>query len=191
MTPRRSYRQFTTDLDGAPTTLGMSHVPIDGGASRHKVLGTLNDAMVNAIACLLRYRRHHFLARGARSHTAAWDFLDHSNNQQGHADLIAGHIMQLGGQPDFSPDKLLHHCSGESTNAPSVTDMLRENLLAAHLLVDDYHQFIELLNNAYPTTRDMLESILEVEQAHVVELAQLLQAASACGGQPGGNHETH
>ncbi len=180
MIPRSSPIQFTTAIGRAPTIFGMSHWPLDGGASRHEVLGTLNDALATAIVCLMRYRRHHFLARGTRSYTAAWDFLDHSNNQQGHADLIAGHIMQLGGQPDFSPDKLLNQCRVEHTNDPTVMDMLRENLIAAHLLVDDYREFIDYLRDSYPTTRRLLESIMEVEQAHVIELDHLLHATPAC-----------
>ncbi len=189
MTPCSSPIQFTTAIDRDPTTPGIAHWPCDGGASRHEVLGTLNDALANAIVCLLRYRRDHVLARGARSYTAAWDFLDHSNNQQRHADLIADHIMQLGGKPDFSCGKLLQHCRADHTEDPTVADMLRENLIAAHLLVDDYRQFIDYLRDAYPTTRHLLESIMEVEQAHVIDLTHLLQAASACVGQPRGDHE--
>ncbi|MCW2313023.1 ferritin-like domain-containing protein [Rhodoferax antarcticus] len=191
MTSRSAHIQFTTAIERVPTIPGMSHWPMDGSASQHEVLGTLNDAMANAIVCLLRYRSHHFLARSARSYAAAWDFLDHSNNQQGHADLIAEQIVLLGGQPDFTPDKLLQQCRAEHTNDPTVTDMLSENLIAAHLLVDDYRQFIVFLRDAYPTTRRMLESILEVEQAHVVELAQLLQVESACAWPPRRGHESH
>ena len=55
---------------------------------------------------MLRYRRHHFMAKGIESKSIADEFLAHSNEEQGHADQLAERIVQLGGEPDFSPQGL-------------------------------------------------------------------------------------
>ena len=174
--------QFTTAGDRAPTVCGLGHSPLDEDAKHDQVLALLNDALANAIVCVLRYRQHYFLARGARSHAVAWDFLDHSNDQQGHADLIAEHILQMGGQPDFSPEKLIHHWRAARADDSTVANILRSNLTAANLVMGDYRRYIVYLRDAYPSTRRVLESIIEDEQAHVAELSHLMQAAPAYDG---------
>jgi hypothetical protein len=52
-------------------------------------------------------RRHGWLRRGSRRIDAkgtADELLVHSNEEQGHADRLAERIVQLGGEPDFTPD---------------------------------------------------------------------------------------
>ena len=58
-------------------------------ADREIVLKLLNDSLATELVCVLRYRRHHFMARGIHSQSAAQEFLDHSNEEQGHADELA------------------------------------------------------------------------------------------------------
>ncbi len=73
-------------------------------ADRETVLRLLNEALATEIVCVLRYRRHHFMASGHKSEAVAAEFLVHANEEQAHADLIAQRIVQLGGEPDFSPE---------------------------------------------------------------------------------------
>ena len=75
-------------------------------ADRFEVLRLLNQALATEIVCVLRYRRHHFMARGIHAKGVADEFLVHSNEEQLHADQLAARIVQLGGEPDFSPDSL-------------------------------------------------------------------------------------
>ena len=75
-------------------------------ADRNAVLKMLNESLATEIVCVLRYRRHYFMARGIHSQAVAAEFLEHANEEQGHADQIAERIVQLGGEPDFSPDSL-------------------------------------------------------------------------------------
>mgnify|MGYP001791774702 CR=1 FL=1 len=152
----------------------------DGEASNLPgVLRLLNDALAASMVCVLRYRQHHFLARSARAYAAAWEFLDQSNEAQGHADLIAERIVQLGGTPDFSFANLSRLDGQTHAETANVRAMVKEDLQAGHLAIDDYQQFIEFLRDEYPTTRRVLEAILAVKQEHSVQLTNLLQSVPA------------
>ena len=144
-------------------------------ANREAVLKLLNDALATEIVCVLRYRRHHFMAKGMQSQGVAAEFLAHSNEEQGHADQIAGRIVQLGGEPDFSPHGLAARSHAEYVAGVTLTDMIREDLVAERIAIDSYRGFIQYLVDKDPTTRRLLETILAVEEQHADELADLLQ----------------
>ncbi len=145
------------------------------GANRAAVLKLLNGALATEIVCVLRYRRHHFMARGIQSKSIADEFLAHSNEEQGHADRLADRIVQLGGSPDFSPEGLASRSHAEYVEGVTLTDMIREDLVAERIAIDSYRDFIRYLADKDPTTRSLLESILAVEEQHADELADLLQ----------------
>ena len=163
-TLRRRARQH---LDEGAVTSGY-------GADRETVLGLLNAALATEIVCVLRYRRHHFMAKGIHSKGIAEEFLVHSNEEQGHADLIAERIVELGGEPDFSPAGLTARSHAEYVEGATLLDMVREDLVAERIAIDSYRDFIAYLGEKDPTTRRMLESILAVEESHAEELAGLL-----------------
>lgn len=145
-------------------------------ADRATVLQMLNDSLATELVCVLRYRRHHFMARGIHSQSVAQEFLVHSNEEQGHADLIAARIVQLGGEPDFAPDGLSRRSHAEYIAGDSLAGMIREDLVAERIAIDSYREFIQYLGDKDPTTRRMLEEIMAVEEAHADELADLLVA---------------
>ena len=143
-------------------------------ADRKTVLKLLNDALATEIICVLRYRRHHFMAKGIDSKSIADEFLVHANEELGHADLIAERIVQLGGEPDFSPDSLTNRSHAEYIAADSLVNMIKEDLIAERIAIDSYREVIQYLGDQDPTTRRMLESILAVEEKHAEEMADLL-----------------
>lgn len=143
-------------------------------ADRPQVLLRLNAALATELVCVLRYRRHHFLARGIHSQSVAAEFLAHANEELGHADQIAARIVQLGGEPDFSPATLLERSHADYTDGKNLSDMISENLIAERIAIDSYRRDIVYLSDQDPTTRRMLESILAVEEEHADELADLL-----------------
>ena len=145
-------------------------------ADRAVVLQMLNDSLATELVCVLRYRRHHFMARGIHSQSVAQEFLVHSNEEQGHADLIAARIVQLGGEPDFAPDGLSRRSHAEYIAGDSLAGMIREDLVAERIAIDSYREFIQYLGDKDPTTRRMLEEIMAVEEEHADELADLLVA---------------
>jgi bacterioferritin len=148
-------------------------------ADRKIVLQLLNDSLATEIVCVLRYRRHHFMAKGIHSKSVADEFLAHSNEEQGHADQLAERIVQLGGEPNFSPNGLAGRSHAEYVEGTTLFDMIKENLVAERIAIDSYRDFIEYLADKDPTTRRMLESILAVEEEHADELADLLPDVSS------------
>jgi bacterioferritin len=163
-TLRKRARQH---LDAGSVTAGYS-------ADRAIVLKLLNDSLATELVCVLRYRRHHFMARGIHAQSAAQEFLDHSNEEQGHADQIAERIVQLGGAPDFAPAGLVSRSHAEYVEGDSLVSMIREDLVAERIAIDSYRDIIQYLGEQDPTTRRMMEAILATEEQHADELADLL-----------------
>ena len=143
-------------------------------ADRTVVIKQLNDALATEIVCVLRYRRHHFMARGIHAQAIAEEFLVHSNEEQGHADMLAERIVQLGGDPDFSPETLVLRSHAEYIAAGNLVDMIKENLVAERIAIDSYRELIQYIDTQDPTTSQMLKAILAVEEKHADELADLL-----------------
>jgi bacterioferritin len=150
-------------------------------ADRTEVLKQLNEALATEIVCVLRYRRHYFMARGLEAKSIADEFLAHSNEEQGHADQIAARIVQLGGEPDFSPDRLSARSHAEYIEGKTLVDMIKEDLVAERIAIDSYRETVMFLGDADPTTSDMLKGILAVEEEHADELADLLTGMPAKG----------
>jgi bacterioferritin len=116
------------------------------------------------------------MARGIHSQSVAQEFLDHSNEEQGHADQIAERIVQLSGEPDFAPSGLVDRSHAEYVAGDTLASMIREDLVAERIAIDSYRDIIAYLGDHDPTTRRMLEGILAVEEQHADELADLLVA---------------
>jgi bacterioferritin len=148
-------------------------------ADRTQVLKLLNEALATEIVCVLRYRRHHFMARGIHAKGIANEFLVHSNEEQGHADQIAERIVQLGGEPDFAPESLSSRSHAEYVAGNSLFEMIKEDLVAERIAIDSYREMIQYLGDQDTTTSDMLKVILAVEEQHADELADLLEEKPA------------
>jgi bacterioferritin len=144
-------------------------------AKREVVIKILNEALATEIVCVLRYRRHHFMAAGIHAQSVAAEFLTHANEEQAHADLIAQRIVQLGGEPNFSPEGLLSRSHAEYVEGSSLIEMIRENLVAERIAIDSYREMVAYLGTNDPTTRRMLEGILAMEEEHADDLVTLLQ----------------
>jgi bacterioferritin len=143
-------------------------------ADRETVIKVLNEALATEIVCVLRYRRHYFMASGIHAEGVAAEFLQHSNEEQGHADQIAQRIVQLGGAPNFSPEGLLTRSHAEYVEGETLVDMIKEDLVAERIAIDSYRDIIQYLGNDDPTTRRMMETILAVEEEHADDLVSLL-----------------
>jgi bacterioferritin len=144
-------------------------------ADRETVIRILNEALATEIVCVLRYKRHYFMASGLNAQSVAQEFLQHANEEQGHADQIAQRIVQLGGEPDLSPEGLLTRSHSEYVEGTSLVDMIKEDLVAERIAIDSYREMITYLDKDDPTTRRMLEGILAVEEEHADDLVTLLE----------------
>jgi bacterioferritin len=149
---------------------------ITGGytADRQAIIGMLNEALATELVCVLRYDRHHFMASGLNARSAAEEFLQHANEERDHAHQIAKRIVQIGGEPNFSPDGLLNRSRSEYVEGSTLIGMIEENLIAERVAIDSYREMITYLGNTDTTTRRMLEGILAVEEEHADDMANLV-----------------
>jgi len=144
------------------------------GANREVVLQLLNEALATELVCVLRYRRHYFMANGVMGEAIKSELLKHANEEQGHADQIAERIVQLGGEPNMNPLGMNERSHSEYVEGNNLTDMLKEDLIAERVAIESYTEMIRYLGEGDPTTRRMLEGILAVEEEHAEELASML-----------------
>ena len=144
-------------------------------ADRETVIKLLNEALATEIICVLRYRRHYFMATGIHAESVAAEFLQHSNEEQGHADQIAQRIVQLQGEPDLNPQGLLTRSHAEYVEGSTLMEMIREDLVAERIAIDSYREMIAYFGTDDPTTRRMLEGILAMEEEHADDLVSLIE----------------
>jgi bacterioferritin len=138
------------------------------------VVRLLNEALATEIVCVLRYKRHYFMAQGIHSQAVAAEFLEHANEEQVHADQIAERIVQLGGEPNFNPDGLTSRSHAEYVEGETLVDMIKEDLVAERIAIDSYAEMARYFGDKDPTTRRMIEGILAMEEQHADDLASLL-----------------
>ena len=161
-------------LDAAKRSLEKGAVTPSYGPWREDIICLLNDSLATELVCVLRYKRHHFTAKGVASPKIAEEFLVHANEESAHADMIAERIVQLGGEPDFSPSTLLERSHADYDGSSDLQAMIRANLTAERIAIEAYSQMIALIADKDTTTRRILESILSQEQEHADELSDWL-----------------
>jgi bacterioferritin len=172
-------KPFLTDIktlrERARTHIENGAVTEGYTADRETVVKLLNEALATEIVCVLRYKRHYFMASGINAEGVAAEFLQHANEEQGHADEIAQRIVQLKGEPNFNPEGLLSRSHAEYVEGTSLLDMIKEDLVAERIAIDSYREMINYFGSDDPTSRRMLEGILAVEEEHADDLVSLLE----------------
>jgi len=170
--------QFVLDIkairDRARRHIEDGAVTEDYKAKVSVVLRLLNESLATELVCVLRYKRHYFMAQGLSSESVKSEFLEHAKEEQAHADAMAERIVQLGGQPNFSPEGLLDRSHSQYAEGTSLEDMIKEDLVAERIAIDSYRQMIEFIGGDDPTTRRLLEEVTAKEEEHAEELASLL-----------------
>lgn len=144
------------------------------GADREAVIELLNHALATELVCVLRYRHHYFIAEGLPAEAIKREFLDHANEEQQHADLLAERIIQLGGDPNFDPSGLAERSHAEYGRGTALIDILREDLVAERIAIEAYTEAIKYIGDNDPTTKRMLEGILSTEEQHAEEISSML-----------------
>ena len=142
---------------------------------RKDVLRVLNEALATEIVCVLRYKRHHYMAKGIHSQAVAEEFLEHAAEEQGHADQIAERITQLDGEPNFNPDGLLTRSHSEYVEGERLVEVIRQDLVAERIAVESYSEIIRYLADNDPTSKRMIEKILAKEEEHADDMKTLLE----------------
>jgi bacterioferritin len=173
-----SAAPFLTDVatlrERARKHLQAGAVTQNYGADPKVVIEVLNAALATEIVCVLRYKRHYFMAQGIASESVKLEFAEHATQEQEHADRIAERIVQLGGEPDLNPDTLTKRSHSEYKEGGSLVEMLREDLVAERVAIESYREMVEWLHGKDSTTKRMLEEILAVEEEHAEDINSLL-----------------
>jgi bacterioferritin len=143
-------------------------------ADLQTVLKVLNEALATEIVCVLRYKRHQFMARGLNAQSVSEEFAEHAKEEQSHADQIAERIAQLGGEPNFSPEGLLTRSHSEYVEGSTLVDMIKEDLVAERIAIESYSEIIRYLGENDPTSRRMMEEILAKEEEHADDMNNLI-----------------
>lgn len=176
--PSMTNKPFLTDIktlrERARKHIEKGAVTEGYRADRETVVKLLNEALATEIVCVLRYKRHYFMATGIHAESVAAEFLEHANDEQGHADQISARIVQLGGAPNLNPEGLLTRSHAEYVEGATLLDMIKEDLVAERIAIDSYREMINYLGNDDPTSRRLMENILAVEEEHADDLVNLL-----------------
>jgi bacterioferritin len=157
-------------LEAAKQSLEQGAITPSYGPWREDIIKLLNDSLATELVCVLRYKRHYFTAQGLASSKIADEFLVHANEESGHADRLAQRIVQLGGEPDFSPDSLSGRSHADYNDSQDLKSMIKSNLIAERVAIEAYSQLIVMIGDKDSTTRRLLEDILSDEQEHAEEL---------------------
>ena len=163
-------------LTAAKGSLDQGAVTPSYGPWRQDIIKLLNDALATELVCVMRYKRHHFTAKGLASPKIAEEFMVHALEETAHGDQLAERIVQLGGEPDFSPGSLLERSHADYDDSSDLKAMIRANLIAERVAIEAYSQMIALIGDKDSTTRRMLEQILSQEQEHADELSDWMSA---------------
>ncbi|HEU4626715.1 MAG TPA: ferritin-like domain-containing protein [Steroidobacteraceae bacterium] len=174
-------KQIQEIRDRARQRMAEGAVTDDYGLDRNQAIAVLNEALATELVCTLRYRFHYFMATGIHSQAAKDEFLEHAKEEQEHADWIAERIKQLGGKPEMNPAGLTARSHSEYREGNSLAEMLKEDLVAERIAIESYREMIRFFGEKDPTSRRLMERILEVEEEHADEIADLLYAQSETG----------
>jgi bacterioferritin len=182
MTANSNYGQFVSDLEEirrkAREHIENGAVTDRYRADRDTVIRILNDALATELVCVLRYKRHHYMATGIHAQAVAEEFLEHAQEEQEHADSIAERITQLDGEPDFNPETLVKRSHSQYVPGTSLIDMIKEDLVAERIAIDSYSDIIRYLGDKDPTSRRVMEKILAKEEEHAEDMKTLIESIS-------------
>jgi bacterioferritin len=170
--------KFLTDVkklrDNARKHMDRGSVTEGYKADVKQVLKVLNDVLATELVCVLRYKRHYYMAQGISSDSVKAEFLQHANEEQQHADWVAERITQLGGAPDFSPKTLADRAHSEYVEGKTLVDMIKEDLIAERIAIQSYSEIIRWLGDSDPTTKILIEQINKMEEEHANDMLDLL-----------------
>ncbi len=132
---------------------------------------------------MLRYQHHYFMATGVHGKGVADVFKEHADEEREHTDELAERIQQLGGKPNFNPGDLVARSVSQYIEGESLADMIREDLIAERIVIDVYREMIKYFGDKDPTTRLMIEHILQDEEEHASDLSDLLYVVNPSTGE--------
>lgn len=182
MQPSGNRGEFVSDIEAirrrARQHIECGAVTENYQADRETVIRVLNEALATELVCVLRYKRHYFMATGIHAQAVAEEFAEHAKEEQEHADKIAERITQLDGAPDFNPEVLAKRSHSQYVEGTSLVDMIREDLVAERIAIESYGEIVRYLGEKDPTSRRVMEEILAKEEEHADDLKTLIESVA-------------
>jgi len=152
-----------------------------GQAKAESMIKLLNDALATEIINILCSRYQYFMTAGNRSRHMQAQFLEHVVEAQGHADHLVERIVQLGGRPDVSPERLISLTYAAYVELDSVGRMFAVDLFTERIAIEHYREMTVSLGAAELTFQQVLEMILAPEDVRVESLASLVRDCTSEG----------
>jgi bacterioferritin len=173
------HRPFLSDIEElrrrARADMERGAVTDAYGLDLNQAVEVLNRVMASEIVCVLRYKRHYYMAQGMNAEPIAQEFLQHANDEQLHTDQVALRITQLGGEPNFDPEGLLIRSVAQYSEGNTLVEMIQEDLVAERVVIMWYAEIARWFGDQDPTTRRLMEDLLAKEEEHADDLADLLR----------------
>lgn len=144
-----------------------------------QTIDILQSVLATEIVCVLRYTMNAVAATGISSESVKKEFDQHAAEEQQHMRQVAERINQLGGTPNFDPEGLAVRAASQYSVGANLVEMIRENLVAERIACEHYRELSRFFAAKDPTTRVMIESILEKEEEHANDMQDLLAAHQA------------
>lgn len=180
MTTMNSFKADIEEIRRrAMEKMGDGAVTASYRADRERVVEVLNEVLATETVCVLRYKSHYHMAEGIHAGNVEAEFLEHANEEQGHADRVAKRITELGGVPNLNPVGLAERSHVQYGNGGTLEEMIKEDLIAERIAIATYSEIVRWLANDDPTTRRMMEDLLATEEEHADDMAKLLKRVSA------------
>jgi bacterioferritin len=171
--------EFVADVkkirERARQNMEQGAVTVGYKADRAQVVKVLNEVLATELVCVLRYKRHYYVAAGINSDGPKAEFLQHANEEQEHADWIATRIIQLNGEPNFNPEGLATRSHSQYAEGSDLVSMIKEDLVAERIAIESYSEIVRWLGTDDPTSRKLIEDILKMEEEHADDLKSLLE----------------
>jgi bacterioferritin len=169
---------FVSDVkkirDRAKTQIEKGAVTQGYQGDADQVCKVLNEALATELVCVLRYKAHYFAAQGINSEGVKAEFLQHANDEQNHADLLSERITQLNGTPNLNPEGLATRSHSEYATSDDLATMIKADLIAERIAIDTYGEIVRWLSDKDPTSRRLMETLLEKEEEHANDMHDLL-----------------
>jgi len=152
-------------------TRGREIVGMDVG----QLLKLLNQAYASEWLAYYQYWLGAKVIKGPMKDAVAAELTLHSTEELGHAVLLSGRIIQLGGTPVTKPQDWLTQspCKYDAPDDPYVAVLLDQNIAGEQCAISTYKALMDATKDKDMVTYNLALTILEQEVEHEEDLQSL------------------
>jgi len=145
------------------------------GMDVQELLRLLNAAYASEWLAYYQYWLGAKVIKGPMKDAVAAELNLHATEELGHATLLAGRILQLGGTPVLAPTQWLEvsPCAYDAPSDPFVGTLLDQNIAGEQCAITTYKKLMDITREADPVTYNLALTILTQEVEHEEDLQSL------------------